>query len=194
MFYAFNIRKFYKFIFNIFALLILIFLIFKLTSFFIPLKYESIIDKYSNKYSVNKALIFAVINTESNFDINAVSIKGASGLMQLMEQTANWLAENNNVQEFDFNKDIFNPDLNIKLGVIYLRQLLDMYNNNEISALAAYNAGIGNVSKWTKNKEYYDGQNLINIPFKETKSYIKKVQFYKKIYELIFKVRKIFSN
>lgn len=193
MFYAINIRKFYKFLIKIIILFLFVFLFFKSISYFFPLKYEDIIEKYSVQYSVDKSLIYAVINAESNFDENAISSKGASGLMQLMETTAIWIAEECGLQNFVFKEHIFIPEINIKLGTLYLSNLLEQYNNDEKLALAAYNAGTGNISKWLNNNEYSeDGVTLSNIPFKETKNYIKKVNFYKQIYHIIFKIREIF--
>lgn len=195
MFYAINLRKFYKTFIRILIFTVLIFLLFKLALYAIPLKYVDIIEKYSKEYSVDKSLICAIIVTESHFDENAVSIKGASGLMQLMESTATWIAEKYSIYDFTFEEDIFNPDLNIRLGTLYLSQLLEQYENDEELALAGYNAGTGNVSKWLRDTEYSeDGETLTEIPFKETKNYVKKVMFYKEIYTYIFKVRDFFVD
>lgn len=118
---------------------------------------DSIITKASEKYNVPASLIKAVCKAESNFNAKAVSCCGAQGVMQLMPSTAKSLGV----------KDAFNPEQNIMGGTKYLSQLLDKYDGNVTYALAAYNAGSGNVAK-------YGGV----PPFKETQNYIKKITGY----------------
>ncbi len=116
--------------------------------------FEESIVRHSRREQVAADLVRAVIQVESAFNPVAVSSKGAMGLMQLMPATAVELGVNNP----------FDPDQNIRGGVQYLRRLLDRYNGNVELALAAYNAGMGNVEK------YGDVP-----PFKETKNYVKKI-------------------
>ncbi len=120
-------------------------------------KYESEITKAATTYNLPEKLIAAVMKQESNFDPNATSTAGAQGLMQLMPQTAKFLGVTNQVD----------PEQNIMGGAKYLRQLLDKFDNNLSLALAAYNAGPGNVKK-------YNGI----PPFKETQKYVKNVMNY----------------
>lgn len=117
-------------------------------------KYDSIIEIQSEKQGVDSALIRAVIKNESNGDHKAVSSVGAKGLMQLMDSTAADLGVNNS----------FHPEQNIAGGTKYLKQLLEKYDNNLPKAIAAYNAGPGNVDK-------YHGI----PPFAETQEYVKRV-------------------
>lgn len=132
-------------------------------------KYESIIVDASRKFGVDYALVMAVAHVESGFNPSIVSPKGAVGIMQLLPSTA---------KRFGV-KDIYNPDQNINGGVQYLRFLLDRYKGSKILAVAAYNAGEGNVDD-------YNGR---IPPFKETRKFVPNVlsqyKYYKHQHELL---------
>ncbi|TYR77786.1 lytic transglycosylase domain-containing protein [Rossellomorea vietnamensis] len=115
---------------------------------------QQIISRAAQKYNLPVKLISSVISQESGFNPDAVSHAGASGLMQLMPATARGLGVT----------DIFDPEQNVFAGTKYLRQMMDKYNGSLEMALAAYNAGPGNVDK-------YNGI----PPFKETMQYVQKV-------------------
>ncbi|NLW17659.1 MAG: lytic transglycosylase domain-containing protein, partial [Firmicutes bacterium] len=103
-----------------------------------PLDYQSIIIREAQEARVDPSLVAAVINVESRWRVNAVSRKGAKGLMQLMPATAEWIAEKTG-QGPVTEQDLFSPEINIQLGVSYLADLLTQFGDNEILALAAYN-------------------------------------------------------
>jgi len=117
-------------------------------------KFQPIIHKASKKYSVSQNLIYAIIHQESGGNPQAISPKGAKGLMQLMDQTAKELGVVN----------VWDPEENILAGVKYFRWLLNEFNGDVNLALAAYNAGPENVKR-------YGGI----PPFKETQHYVQKV-------------------
>lgn len=147
-------------------------------------QYEECIYRCSERCEIDPLLILAIIRVESNFKEDSVSLSQAKGLMQLMDSTADELATKLNMDE---DYDIFNADTNIELGTTYMSNLLTYYNNNLYLALAAYNAGIGNVNKWIeKGTIKKDGSDIENIPFKETRNYVRKVlrdyRIYSKLY------------
>jgi len=131
-------------------------------------------------------LVAAVIKHESKFDPYARSDGGALGLMQLMPQTAEWIARQLGEP---FTEDyLYDPALNIRYGVWYLAVLEDEFGGNDILALAAYNAGRGNVRDWMERFHWNDQFNEIDaIPYPETRLYVRRVledrEQYKRLYD-----------
>ena len=135
-----------------------------------PRKYNNYVSKYAKEYNLEKSLVFAIINVESSFDKNAKSRVGAIGLMQIMPSTAEFIAK-----ELDIaNYDMFNAEQNIKFGCFYLNYLLSKFNNLQY-AIYAYNCGEGRL------KRYFNGESLP----KETIKYYKKVIGVKRVYKII---------
>jgi soluble lytic murein transglycosylase-like protein len=118
---------------------------------------ETLIVHFADKFELERALIKAVIKVESDFNPKVVSSKGAQGLMQLMPETAREIGVNNP----------FDPSDSIYGGSLYLRRMLDSFDENLDFALAAYNAGPGTVRK-------YGGI----PPYEETQNYVKRVKHY----------------
>lgn len=149
-----------------------------------PVKYSQLVEKYAKEYALPRELVYAVILTESSFRPDAVSHAGAKGLMQLTDDTSEWIAlllgEQN---EPDL---IFQPELNIRRGCFLLGYLYREFGVWE-TALAAYNAGIGRVRGWLANPLYSeDGELLMHVPIDETREYLERVlrsaEKYRKIY------------
>ena len=185
-------KKFNMFNFIIIIVVITIFLsIFRyyiIPKILFPYNHTNIIEKYSEEYNVPISLILAVINVESNFDEEAVSNKGAKGLMQIMDITGEWAAEEIGIENFTTNM-LFEPEINIQIGCWYINRLNKQFNNEKNTVLAAYNAGSGNVSKWLENINYSsDNETLYDIPFEQTKNYVKKVNLNEKIYKSIYQI------
>lgn len=143
-----------------------------LFNYYFPVRYLTIIENYAAIYGVDPVLVASIINVESRFNRYAVSRAGASGLMQLMPGTAYWAAQEIGLESFSFEEMIFDPNININMGTWYIRRLLDLNNSVEV-ALAAYNAGSGNVANWLNDPHISpDGKTLENIPFPETRRYV----------------------
>ena len=149
-----------------------------------PLDYASTVVKYSEENNLDPYFICAVIDTESGFDAEAVSSVGAKGLMQLMPETAKWIA--GKLGEEYSEDSLTNPDTNIRYGTWYLRYLLDMYDGDETCAIAAYNAGHSNVDKWRDSIPEGNSISKEDIPFEETKNYVKKVNFAYDVYQKLY--------
>ncbi|HEY5054169.1 MAG TPA: lytic transglycosylase domain-containing protein [Solirubrobacterales bacterium] len=134
----------------------------------LPLRHEDIIRQQAKEKGVDAALIAAVIYAESKFE-DRTSSAGARGLMQVTPETAEDVERHSGGTTFTVN-DLSDPEINIRYGTFRLRELLDRYNGDEIAALAAYNAGPGNVDKWGGGNLRLD-----SIPFPETRSYVAEV-------------------
>ena len=159
-----------------------------------PLRYADIVRQHAETYDLEPSLVFAVIHAESGFNSNAVSRAGASGLMQIIESTADWLAPQIPLEDFDYGAQIFDPATNIHIGTFYLRMQYDRFGSMDV-ALAAYNAGSGNVSNWLGNPEYSsDGQTLDYIPFTETRNYVERVASNQRIYDYILRFEWLFAR
>lgn len=158
--------------------------------FVYPLKYTEIVEQASNRYNVEKELIYAIIKCESGFDENAKSHAGACGLMQITPETFEWLKNNSKKSLSEIGTNIHDPGVNIICGTVFISLLLKKYNN-EIFALSAYNAGMNAVDRWIKESgNSNDVGNLDFIPYPETKEYVGKVERAKRIYkELYFNER-----
>lgn len=145
-----------------------------------PQKYSEYVIQYANEYEVDPLLIFAIIKAESDFNPQAKSHNEAKGLMQLIDKTAVELSKQTEVNLYD-------PETNIQLGTYYFSQLLEKYQQVGV-ALAAYNAGMGNVNNWIERGIIKaDGTDLENIPYKETNMYVRRIlndyAMYQKLYE-----------
>lgn len=151
---------------------------------FLPLSFTDLILYYGTSFQIEPALIAAVIHVESSFNPEAVSKKGARGLMQLMPETAAWLAEQKG--QVLTSENIFEPERNIELGTYYLNSLMKRFSH-EYLALAAYNAGPTTVQRWL-DEGLWDGSLIRSgqIPFAETKYYLRKVIVLRQLYRFIY--------
>lgn len=151
----------------------------------LPLSYAAIIRQQAAAKQLDPALVAAVIYAESKFDPRPSSA-GAEGLMQLMPQTAEYLARRSGGTAFRLS-DLATPRVNIAYGTYYLRELIDHYDGNIPLALAAYNAGEANVDRWVAQAQARRRPlSLGQIPFAQTRLYVERVleaqQEYRHVY------------
>ncbi len=171
----------YKIIGTIIIVFIIIILVVlfkdKLLKMLYPKKYSEIISVYAEEYNVEENLIYALIKAESNFNSEAISNKNAIGLMQIVEETAIDVANQNQIEidKENITEELMDVNNNINIGTKYLSTLLSQYGNIEV-ALAAYNAGIGTVNNWIEKQVIQaDGSDIENVPYKETNQYVRKI-------------------
>lgn len=137
-----------------------------------PLPYWEVVQKWSVARRLNPLLVMALIRQESRFEADIRSAVGATGLMQLMPETATWIADQLKIEDFSLE----DPEDNVRLGTWYFDYTHNQYHQNTLLALASYNAGPGNVSDWLERFDASDGDRFIeNIPFPETYEYVKGV-------------------
>lgn len=139
-----------------------------------PKKYSEFVEKYAMEYELDPDIIYAVIKTESSFDPDAVSNVGARGLMQIMEETFDWIKFRlgDDVTVYD---EMFDPETNIRYGAYLVDYLLEKFGDKD-TAIAAYHSGAGCVSGWLSEKENSaDGKRLDNIPSQTAAHYVNKI-------------------
>jgi peptidoglycan lytic transglycosylase len=142
--------------------------------FTLPLQDQDIIVQQAADKHLDPALIAAVIYAETKFDPRPSSA-GAQGLMQILPQTALFLARRSGATTFT-TADLATPSVNIAYGSYYLRYLLDEYGGSKVLALAAYNGGETNVDRWLAEARAQGRPfTIADIPFPETKAYVYKV-------------------
>jgi len=151
-------------------------IIFILASLFLKeqhkIKYVNEIKKVCKNENIDIATVLAIAKVESGFRETVVSKKGAVGMMQIMPSTAKWIIEYKKIDMPNYN--LKNYKDNIRIGVIYYKSLYKIFNGDVEKSLAAYNAGPSRVvnGKWKK--------------IEETRKYVEKVMFYKKIYDFFY--------
>jgi len=143
--------------------------------FLYPYPYRPVIEHYAKEYGVDPLLVVAVIREESKFLPRSESHKGAMGLMQLMPDTARWIAQSLGDTHFA-EEEMIIPEKNIQYGTWYLASLAREFKGNKMLVLAAYNGGSGHVRGWIQSSQI-DLANLrvADIPFRETRDYVQRV-------------------
>lgn len=149
-----------------------------------PKSYSDIVESCAEEYSLDSDLLYALIETESGFNKDAVSDVGAKGLTQMMPDTFQWLQTKTGESLPD--DALFDPEISVRYGAYFLRYLIDEFGNVP-TAIAAYHAGITKVHTWLENEEYSDdGKTLKHIPYDDTRAYVQKVLFNQKMYLYLY--------
>ena len=156
-----------------------------------PRTYAEYVEKEAKECHLEPALVYAVIKQESGFDPKCVSNAGAIGLMQIMPDTGEWAAKELGTNKFS-TQDLLEPEKNLRIGTWYLNYLKRYFNGNDYLALASYNAGHRNVSRWIREGIWSgDSVKIEQIPFPETKKYLIKIILYRRIYSYLYPELKI---
>ena len=140
-------------------------------------EYDSIIKIYAKEYNLQPAYVYAIILNESSFKFDAVSYLGARGLMQLMPDTAEWIAGKLNVRGYAFER-MFDPESNVIFGCWYLNYLSNLFDGDPVCVTAAYHAGQGQVLSWLSDRSISDdgrSMGVSRLPKGETQQYVEKV-------------------
>ncbi|QKG83974.1 lytic transglycosylase domain-containing protein [Kroppenstedtia pulmonis] len=162
-----------------------------------PLKYEEQIIYSADATGADPFLVMAIIRVESKFDPHVESHAGAQGLMQLTPNTVNWVVDRGRFSPA-FRDSVHDPAINIHMGSWYISGLMREFKGNKVAAIAAYNAGPGNVKKWMESGRW-DGtkRNLRQVPYGETRHYVQRVLFfhekYRNLYGHVTKERKSYT-
>ena len=163
--------------------------------FLYPFPYRTTIENYSARWKVDKFLAIAVMKVESNFSEAAHSQSGAVGLMQIMPETAAWIAYRLGERPEEIADDVKNlhePDTNIRYGTWYLAELEAEFHGNDVLALAAYNAGRGNVYDWMEKNHWNENfSDVDQIPYAETRDYVKRVLHCRKKYSELYSAHEL---
>lgn len=155
-------------------------------SFLYPKAFAGLVVSHSEKAGIEPSLAFAVMKAESSFSPMATSPVGARGLMQLMPATAAMLLQEKKLSP----ERLYDPELNIRLGTRYLRDMMDKYGGNKEAVIASYNAGAANVNRWLKTYSNLAGAEFIeSIPFAETRDYVKKVLTVAALYKRLYGIK-----
>ncbi len=147
-----------------------------------PLRYEDLIEREARANGLDPYLVAALINAESGFDPTRVSHAGAVGLMQVLPSTAQEVAAAFGIEQRVDAEALKDPELNIRVGTRHLADLLARYRD-EATAIAAYNAGAGNVDRWIAEQ---GGSTLTAAGFPETRAYVERVLTEKERYRKLY--------
>ena len=158
----------------------------KWITIFYPLPHQELVFSEAREHDVDPYLVFAIIRAESKYQNTAESAVGAKGLMQIMPETAYWIAEQNGIEDFKL-EDLHQPEVNISFGCWYLHSLMQEFKGNVPLTVASYNAGRGKVQEWLVGGTWNgDPKEIDKIPFPETRQYLKNVLKNYEAYQAIY--------
>ncbi len=179
--------SFFSVLFLVFiaALILFVYLPYSVKNNSFPLKYTEEVERYCAEFDVDEAFVYAVIKVESNFDPSASSDAGAIGLMQIIEDSFDWVKKKLGTDDLIF-EDMYTPEYSIRFGCYMLDYLYEKYGSVELAA-AAYHSGMTTVDEWIE-QGIIDPENVDvdKIEGSKTQYYVKKIlRAYKKYAEMI---------
>ncbi len=152
-----------------------------------PRKYEDLVSYYAQKYHIDENQVYAIIRTESGFDPQAQSNVGARGLMQITEETFDWIKTKIAPDETVAFGDLYDPETNIRFGTYLLAVCLARYGEDLSTAAAAYHSGLGKVDSLLQSGKYSpDGIKLSTFPYQQMNHYVNKVNANYKKYTALY--------
>jgi soluble lytic murein transglycosylase len=152
-----------------------------------PLPYREAIEKAAAEFKLDPSFVAAMVYEESKFNPEVVSPAGAIGLMQIIPSTGKEIAKKLGVKQFSPSR-LFEPELNIRFGCYYMRQLMEMFDGNLVLVAGAYNSGPGRINGWVKRFKTEDIDEFVeDMPYPETRRHVKKVIATYEIYRSIYR-------
>ncbi|MEQ8201201.1 MAG: lytic transglycosylase domain-containing protein [Syntrophomonadaceae bacterium] len=153
---------------------------------FYPRPHQELVYSMAARYDVDPFLVFAIIRAESKYQTWAESPRGAKGLMQIMPDTAAWIAAQMKIGDFEAEA-LYDPEMNIRMGCWYLSDIQEEFEGSLPLTAAAYNAGRGKVNQWREAGQWSgSAEDLKDIPFPETREYVKNVLANYRAYHAIY--------
>lgn len=152
-----------------------------------PVHFREEIASVSKDYELDAHLVAAIIRVETNYKPEAVSKKGAIGIMQLMPDTADWIINKGGFKGITPDSISRDPRDGMEIGSWYLNELSRQFGGNMVKVIAAYNAGPGTVNRWL-NEGTWDGEfaTVDQVPYGETRHYIQRVIYYYNKYKTLY--------
>lgn len=152
-----------------------------------PVRYEESVERWASEYGVDPLLIYSVIRTESGFDPEAESSVGARGLMQITEETFDWIKSKIAADEEIGFDGLYDPDTNIRFGSYLVSVCLSRYGGDVSTAVAAYHSGMGLVDSLLESTEYSgDGVTLHTFPYAQMRNYVYKINRCYETYQSLY--------
>lgn len=151
-----------------------------------PVPFKPAVERSAQEWGLDPFLLVAVMKVESSFNPRAQSAKGARGLMQIMPETGAWIARELGIEPFHPD-DLFEPEVNLRIGAWYLTYLIRRFDGRLALALAAYNGGQGNVKRWLDSMRWDGEEESVNdIPYGETRRFVLRVLRTYRIYQAAY--------
>ena len=152
-----------------------------------PKEYSEYVEYYADKYQIDPLLLYSFICTESGFDPEAQSSVDARGLMQITDETFQWIKSKIAPTEALTFEDLYDPEVNVRFGSYYLAVILERYDQDISTAAAAYHSGWGTVDQLLEQEKYTeDGRTLIVFPYEQMDLYVKKIHRNYDIYQRLY--------